>query len=252
MRIKMRATTGTKRINRRTVAAGMLLCLCATFFSGCLSGQERKDQEKWVKELNKTFEDDQFEYTGAGSGTPFGANSNVAIARSKEFPDEKIIVRNNDGELQTNYNYIRYQKEAEDYLTEYFDGIFECDDYEVEYKPVNAFTPVEDISEREFVEEYVHLNQTRVTLYKEDGSFPSEEEMAEILVSIVKDRDEVCYITIYCCTEETATEDRSKDCVCFYTLVMNKKDTISSISVASNGGKERHNIREQVQLQDTV
>ena len=218
----------------------MAVCLIASLFSGCLSPMESAAQKKWVKKLSKVFDDDKFEYVGPGSSTPFGVNSRVARVKSKEYPDAEIIVRkNNDGELVTNYNYIRYQEDVQEYVEEYFDGAFDCEDYEIELKLTDPVTPIEDISKKEFIKDYLRFNRINVIIYKEDGNFQDDEEIRDILIDVVKDRDEACCITLYCCTEETDAHTRGKECECFYTLTMNKKNTINSLIVSRNGGKER-------------
>ena len=231
---------------RRTTALGLIVCVSSFFFSGCISNQQRKEQQKWVKLLQEEFEDDEFEYIGADYDGLIGQDKNVALVRSKKYPKESIHIRNTDGELSTNYNYVRYHEDVEEYIEEYLGDYFEGDFMEVEYEGQKGNTPIEDISLKKFIKKYVVFSRVKLTLVCEDGVFPSDEEMAEKLIDIAKDRGEACNITVYCCTKKPTNPQT--ECECYYTLTMNKEDLIYSITVASDGGKQRSDLVKDMSL----
>ena len=229
----------------RITALGLIICMTAVLFAGCLSAKEVREQKMWIKKLGMVFEDDKFTYSGAATSGEFGKIPTIAYCTSENYPGETIIVRKEkDGELVTNYNYIRYKEDAEDYIEDYFDGIFECDDYDTYFNPHGSYTPIKDMSCKEYLKKYLELNRVQVALYKEDGIFPSEEEMTQKFIDIVEDRDEPCNITVYCCTEEVDRELLHKESMYYYTLTMNKPDKINSISYTGDGGNDRHVILE--------
>ena len=225
---------------RRTTALGLIVCMSSVFLSGCISGKDRKEQKRWAKQLQEEFEDDEFEYVGADYNGLIGQDRNVALVRSKEYPDECVTIRNTDGELSTDYNYIRYHDDVEEYIGEYLEDYFDGDSMKVEFNAQNKMTPLEDISLKRYIRKYVCFSRVNVTLICKDGLVPSDEEMAEKLIDIAKDRDEACNITVYCCTKKVT--DPAKESECYYTLTMNKKAMIYSITVASEGGKQRRDL----------
>lgn len=232
-----------KKQTIRTSAFATAICLVACLLCGCMSQQEKTQQKLWINKLSQVYSDDKFEYLGPLTGEN-GERYDVARAKSKEYPNEEILVKKVNGLLMSNYNHIRYQEDEKEYIEEYFDGLFECDSFKIEYDPIDPYSPARDYSAEEYVEEYVQFRQVRVTLIKEDGNFLSEEEMAGKILDIAKDRDEVCLITIYCCKQKP--KDPAKESECYYHLTMNKERRVESISVASEGGKKRHNVMENV------
>ncbi|MBO4473779.1 MAG: hypothetical protein J5750_02570 [Clostridiales bacterium] len=223
---------------KRVTATALIVCMCSVFFTGCLSRSEIKEQKKWVKEMNETFTDDEFEYISGAYNGIIGQSNTCACVRSKKYPDAEIkVMIREDGSLETNYNSIRYHDEVEEYITEYIEDYFPGDSLEVEFSQVYALSPVEDMSLKKYIKNCVEFRKVNVTLIRKDGDFPSDDEMVGILTDIAIDREEACLITVYCCTEKP--QDSVKDSVCYYSLTMSKKDKINSISVASNGGKER-------------
>lgn len=231
---------------RRTTALGLIVCMSSVFLSGCISAKDRKEQKRWAKQLQEEFEDDEFEYVGADYDGMIGQNSNVALVRSKEYPGDCVRIRNNDGELSTDYNYIRYHDDVEEYIEEYFEDYFDGDLMEVEFNAQDQMTPIEDISLKKYIRKYVRFSRVKLTLVCEDGIFPSDDEMVEKLTAIAKDRDEAVNITVYCCTKKV--NDPTKECDCYYSITMNKKDVIYSITVASEGGKQRSDLVKDVTI----
>ena len=231
---------------RKTTALGLIICMSSVFFSGCISTKDRKEQKKWVKEMQEEFEDDEFEYIGAGYNGLIGQDRNIAVVKSKNLKDERFTIRNTDGELSTDYNYLRYHDDVEEYIEEYLSDYFDGDFMEVEYDAQYTRTPIKDISLKMFIKKYVQFSRVKLTLVCEDGVFPSDEEMTEKLIDIAKDRGEACNITVYCCTKKVTNPLNESEC--YYTLTMNKEDLIYSITVASDGGKQRSELVKDMSL----
>lgn len=220
---------------RKTGSLGVILCLMLTLFSGCVGSAGRAKQKKWVEKMNKTFKKDEFTYSGPQSGE-FGQEPSVAVAKSKKFPKNTIIVKELNGELLTNYNFIRYHDDAEDYVYEYFDGEFECDSYEVKYYANNEFGPIIDYSFDEYMDELFSFNRVSIALISEDGDFPSDEELAGKLLAIAKDRDEICDISLYCIKDEE--DDWVLDSVKYFKLYMKEERKVQHIQITRHNGKK--------------
>lgn len=231
---------------RKAAVIGMVVCMCATLFTGCprlMTNKERDEQISWVEELNDTFKKDKFEYMGPKAGGYMeGPEKDIATAKSKKYPDQEIWVMNRDGKFQTNYNTVRYTEDMEEYIREIFEERFYCDSCEVEYLARETATPVENMDFDKYLRKYAHFNSVKVIMYQKNSAFTWEDQTVNELIKIAKQRNEACNITLYYCTEET--DNPSRDSVCYYTLTMNKAREIKSITVASNGGKERKTLVE--------
>ncbi|MCR5274503.1 MAG: hypothetical protein K6E26_03990 [Clostridiales bacterium] len=221
---------------RKAAAIGMAACMCTVLFAGCLSKKERNAQLEWVEEMSKTFKKDKFEYKGAQNDGEISLDADTAIVKSKKFPKDEILIVNDDGKLMTNYNAVRYQEEVEEYIREYFEELFYCDGVEIQYIPEDDLSPMDNMDFEKYCRKYVHFNRIRVIVYQKNGVFVWDDQTADILTKIAKERDEACSITLYYCTEET--DDPVKDAKRYYTLTMNKAREIKSITVAKQGIKK--------------
>ncbi len=213
---------------RRVCSLGVTLCLVITFISGCVGPVGRAQQRRWVDKMNEVFKDDEFTYDGPASGE-LGEKSGLTYPNSKKYPHKSVGVKEVDGQLLTNYNSIRYEEAAEEYIYDYFEGKFDCDRHEITYMVRDAYGPLVDYSEKEYVKNCVTLNRVRVALVKKDGIYPSEEEMAEKLLSIAKKRDEVCDITVYYMTEASDSTNWVKESDVYYTLHMTEPRKVEYI-----------------------
>ena len=106
---------------RKASATGIILCILAALFTGCIiSKEETKEQKKWGDQMNNTFTDDHFEYSRPAFDVLGGQSEYEAMIKSEKFPDEEIFVRQTEEGLITNYNQILFSAEAEDFVINYF------------------------------------------------------------------------------------------------------------------------------------
>lgn len=220
-----------KNTFRKATVAGILLCFLSTLFTGCkLSKKDAKEQKKWVEQMNEIYPDDHFEYVKPYHyNTSIFEEKNEAIVRSENYPNEEISVRGPSNELSSNYNCIRYEKETEEYVYDYFSDKFVCDDYEISYQIHDTFSPVENMSAEEYFQNYVDLNRIEIIIYRKDGIFPDKETMKEKLIDICKDRDEIFSFYVYCCKSKTSFSNADNTCECYYSLDMYEKRKINSL-----------------------
>ena len=228
----------------RVGSIGMLFVLLVALMTACVGPIGRAEQRNWVKKMNKVFKDDEFTYEGPAQGE-YGQYSNLAVVHSKKYPDALLYVKEKDGELSTNYNTIRYHDEAVEYFEEYFDGEFDCDEYEITFWAHNQYTPLEDISAEKYIKKYVTCNEVSIYLIREDKTFPFEEEMSDKMIEIAKDRDEVCDLTVFCLEE--MTDNPVIDSVCYYKLYMDRRGHVKYVRVSNHEPeKESHYVVEDV------
>ena len=146
-------------------------------------------QEKWVNELAGEFPDDTFTYDGVEPGE-LGPHGDIARVSSADYPDYMIrIIKDDNGELITNYNYYRYKEQIDGYFRDYMEAFFDCDAMNVNYTSHayrSEYTPIEDISFDRFMERNVTWNCIGIRLFYED-EYPDDEQMKDILLSILQE-----------------------------------------------------------------
>lgn len=223
----------------KSSAFAMVIGLILAMLPGCAGPVSRARQKSWVDKMNQTFKKDEFTYDGPTTGE-FGQESYVADVKSKKYPKQTIIVKQINEELLTNYNYIRYHDDAEEYVYEYFDGKFACDSYAVKYYTEDIFTPMTDYSFDEYMDEFFSFNRVSIALIREDGEFPSDEEIAEKLLDIAKDRDEICDIFLYCIQDEE--DNWVLDSVKYFELYMREERKVRDIEVTRHSGKKTEHV----------
>lgn len=232
---------------RKISGLAMVLCMAVSLFSGCVVGKQgREEQKAWVKEMDEVIKDDDIEYVGPRNGE-FGQESNVAVIKSKIFPNSNnIFLRKLNGSLQTDYHFYRYREDVNEYIADYAEGFFRADSVEAHFLPRDKYIPLKDYSLREYIKEFVTFNSVYIALFRKDGQFPSDEEMAEKLLRIAKDRDEICNINVYCLTEKT--DDWVMKSVLAYELEMKSERKAERITCRyKEGGKTKYRtIKENV------
>ncbi len=219
----------------KNVSLAMILCLMLALFAGCAGPVSRARQKEWVEKMNETFKKDEFTYAGPHSGE-YGQEQYIADVKSKKYPENRIIVKELNGKLLTNYNSIRYRDEAVDYVNDYFRGRFSCDSYKVKYAPVDQFGPVIDYSFDEYYDECFSFNCVRIALISKNGNFPSDEEIAEEMLAIAKDRDEICSLYVHCIRDKD--DDWVLDSDKYFELYMKEERKVNYIRVAHDEGKK--------------
>ncbi len=204
------------------------VCSFTILFTGCfIKKEEAVKQNDWVDQMNNTFSDDHFEYGGPAFNPIGGQSPNCAIVKSEKYPQEEIQVLETEKGLFTNYNKILYETEAEEYFAGYFSGKFECDGCEAKFwNHDQEATPIIRMTADEYIRDYVQLNEVKVIIYRKDGIFPDKDDMTEILISICKERNEVCNFTVYCCKEKTTIEEAEDVCECYFELRMDTDHSI--------------------------
>lgn len=94
---------------------------------------------KWVKELNETFPDDEFTYVGYDRVGVVGLgsfrNKNVIVVKSKKYPDYKVTMGWNEDHTRivTDYNYIRYRDEINEYYKNIFSQYIHPDEMKLDF-----------------------------------------------------------------------------------------------------------------------
>ena len=225
---------------RKISGLAMVLCMAVSLFSGCVVGKQgREEQKAWVKEMNEVIPDDEFEYVGPKSGE-FGQESNVAVVKTKIYPHStSIYLRKLNGELQTDYHFYRYREDVNEYIADYVKGIINGDSIEAHFIPDSKYVPLKNYSLKEYIKEFVTFDSVYIALFQKDGKFPSDEEMAEKLLRIAKDRDEICNINVYCLTEKT--DDWVMKSVLAYELEMKSERKAERITCRyEEGGKTKY------------
>ncbi|MBO4689226.1 MAG: hypothetical protein J5636_12025 [Clostridiales bacterium] len=230
----------------KNVAAILLLVAMLFVLAGCKDKKANTEDELrgWVEKLDNTFSDDHFEYERFyqnvldGNGGYMDGMGTVVV-KSEKYPDQKIYISNNfnsEGEPPyTNYNSIRYKEDMEEYIKGVFEEHFSCDSCEVQYL-CEPTTPIEYMSFNTYLQKYARFSHVDVIIYKKDGAFTAQEQTVDELIRIVKERNEVCKITLYYCTEESADPFQNYD-YC-YKLHMEERHEIRVITVESPGSDE--------------
>jgi hypothetical protein len=233
---------------RKAAVIGMVVCMCATLFTGCLTDEDRRKQKEWIAELDSTFTEDKLEYEGADYRYDFsGGDKDTAIAKSKLFPKKRIYVEHKeDDSLVTNYNEVRYKEELIEYLKGIFEERFDFDSCDISYGSRNSQTPIEDMSFKKYLKKYFRLSSITIKIYKKDGIFQNEEQTVQKLLDIVREKGEDWDINLYYLTEKTVETEH--DCICHYTLTMDKEGEVSSIIVKRKNGTETKTLAENVIL----
>lgn len=158
---------------------------------------------KWVKELNETFPDDEFTYVGYDRVGVVGLgsfrNKNVIVVKSKKYPDHKVTMGWNEDHTRivTDYNYIRYRDEINEYYKNIFSQYIHPDEMKLDFYIVfKEKTELKDYSLEEYIED--HKDVGTFTLHtKYNGSFPSEEEMTKAFDSIIDELDAELDLTVH-------------------------------------------------------
>ena len=219
----------------RASALVVSLLMTSSFLGGCVVGPlGRAEQKSWVKEMNEIYEDDHFEYLGPQQGE-YGQESSIADVSSELLPSDeyRVYIKKKDGELLSNYNLYLYEEEIQDYFHDYMEKWFddECKSFQISYVPTNEnrLTPLEDISAKKFIKNYVEFDKVRVHLCCPDGDYPSEDEIKDILIDIAEERGEKINIVVFCSTEKYNKKKLKYDIS--YSLYMKDDDEIEHIYV---------------------
>lgn len=184
-----------KRIIVNYALVGFLFLLSGCAFVGIGSDNATKEEKKWVAKMNETFSDDTFTYAGHTTTTGYGVGSvkkkNSIYVKSEKYPDNYIIVedKNGSGSPVTNYNRICHNDSAEEYFEKMLGDYFDYDHIEVIYTD-NIFyanTPIENITSDEYIKNYVVFDFQVNMVYT--GDYPSEEEMKNSIIKLVRDND---------------------------------------------------------------
>ena len=204
-----------KKSSAKTVLMIVGICLAAVlllvvgavrFFDRIFYGKTDASplrNKRWVKMMNETFPDDEFTFksydrigvTGLGSFK----NKNRIVVSSKKYPKKRITIGWDDKHTQivTDYNYLRYKEELEQYYEDKMSAYFSADDMEVMYLiALDYMTEVKDYSLDEFRIAYQDVCIINLSL-RFDGAFPSKEEMTRNIEDIIKDLDIQKDLTIF-------------------------------------------------------
>ncbi len=171
-------------------------------FYGVTDASPKRNNE-WVKKMNDTFPDDEFEFvsydvtgvTGLGSFE----NKNAIVLSSKKYPDYKVVVGwdENHTKLETDYNYVRYKENLKNYYQDQIKKYFYPDEIDTAYRiDFVEKTELKDYSFEEYRDEHKDVCKLSVQM-KYNGAFPSEEEMTRAIDSFVDDLNSKIEMTIY-------------------------------------------------------
>ena len=222
----------------------LLVVLAAGTFAGC--PLDKSAQKSWVREMNRVFKDDHFEYQGAVKGE-YGSSRLEANVSSEKFPDEQIHAKKEDGQILTDYNYFRLKDNAGAYYEDYFSSNLDdlCDNYEVEYVGY-GFTPIKDITVDEYIDEYGSC-MLEIYIYDATADFPAEEDTVNFLIDAARSLGSQCHIRVWYCTKQAeAVEDRGW--YVNYTLEMSSADHIDHIDARSSGGSQPRHIVDSMDI----
>lgn len=238
----------------KTSALLLSSVMCVSILGGCIGPIGRAEQKSWVKEMNKVYEDDHFEYLGPQSGEA-GQRSDIADVSSELLPSDeyRVYVKKANGELLSNYNRYRYEEEIQDYFHDYLDDWFddECDSFVAIYVPTseNDLTPIEDISAKKFIKKYVDVDKVQVRMCCSDGDYPDEEVIKDILIDIVEDRGGAKTNISVLISKKKYKKNKSEKYDVSYSLCMKEDGEIDNIYVSYlNDGGESHYLLENYEI----
>ena len=177
-------------------------------------------QMNWDDKLSEAY-DDEFTFKFHHSIAPdyFDIDMNTCYYTSEKCKDRVITVIKRHGQLKSNYMTIRYSDELEDYMKEYYDGMFECDRYEFVTPYANILYPVEKMTFEEFVENEFYITCEFELYYDEEA--PSDDEVIEMLEEYARKEKRNFSLTV-------DIKEAGKYAVA-YTIHKDREDHIESI-----------------------
>lgn len=225
-----------------TLVAALLLASCTPW--------KKAEQKKWIKEMSEEFPDDEFKYIGNPSTSVLIKDYDRVQVSSELYDTTNICICERDGELYSNYLAFVHEEACRDEFDRVFGSRFPCSyytvggyvqrfDYYMDY-------PVKNISADKFIEKYMDYRCYLFLFYDDVSGIPSEDEMKEYVVDLVKSEPHVYNVTIFCSDAEFTEDEAIKHCVVEYRLLMNKKDTIDSLYVdyTDSSDNDRYIIRD--------
>ena len=209
--------------HRKIILFITTLLLSATLLTSC--NGTYPGQGKWIKEFNKTYnEDAEFYCHPSTYENPFDSAKRIVVTTNSK--DSYYTIEKRNGELYSNYMFVRYKEEITEYLKEYYEDKFPCDRYEFVILTANSTYPIEKMSLEEF-EETTLVKTCNIALYYND-EVPSKEEVTKFIIDYAKEYKEQCRINIYVMKEGNSSLNKDSDA---YFLLMDSNDEIGLLSV---------------------
>ena len=206
-------------MKRKMTAIIALLMIGIMLVSGC-GVNLYPWQMNWDDKLSEAYDDDfTFEYHHDIASDHMDVDMNTSHYTSEKCKDRIITVVKRNGQLKSNYMTIRYADELEDYMREYYDGMFECDRYEFVTPYANILYPVEKMTFEEFVENEFYIT-CEIALYYDEKA-PSDDEVIEMLEDYARDEKRNFALTVD--IKETGKKEVA------YKIYKDREDHIESI-----------------------
>ena len=178
-----------------------LILVSSFLFTGCRKDPElTREQEKWIRQMEKWYPDDEFTYTHHGVGFLGSFQEDVIMLKSENFPDFTYEVYEKDGELYSYYPTEYHKAAIEEYYKGTLEGYFDVRYIEVKYKDHNYMArPCEYMSDEEFTEKCT-TNELDVYLtYKKTGDYPSQDEIVSDILNYADSIGGDCELSFYLC-----------------------------------------------------
>ena len=209
--------------HRKIILFITTLLLSATLMTSC--NGTYPGQGKWIKEFNKTYnEDAEFYCHPSTYENPFDSAKRIEVKTSRD--NCYYMIEKKNGELYSNYMFLRYKDEITEYLKEYYEDKFPCDRYEFVTLTANSTYPMESMSLEEF-EETTLVRTCDIALYYND-EVPFTEEVTKYITDYAKEYKDQCRLLIYVTKEGNSDLRKDSDS---YFLLMNDTDEIALLTV---------------------
>ncbi len=180
------------------------------------------DQGEVLNTLQELYPDDRFSVVDQNPGG--------IIIRSENFSDSNIYVEEREDGLYSSYLHEYYENQIDEYFTELTCEYFDSKDMSgvSVYWNTSVYFPLEEISEEDFMREYVY-NEIMISVYYDDlESFPDRESLTEYIIGMVDELDAPCRIEITLYVLGESTYDCSTSC----TVVADRTDHIESLDIS--------------------
>lgn len=225
------------------------VALAALMLASC-TPWEKAAQKNWVKEIGEVFPDDEFKYLGHPSSNITIKDYSRVLVSSELYETSNIIICEKNGKLYSNYLAFVHDDACRDEFDRIFSGSFPCS-----YFTVGGYTqrfdydknyPVRDISADKFIQKYMDYNCFLFLYYDDVSDIPSEEEMEECILDLVKSEPHAYNVSIFCADSRYSEDEAIKKCVVDYRLYMTEQDTIKSLYVdyKDSNDNDRYLIRD--------